>query len=366
MMPQASYRIGGELEIGPEQLAAPVLRHSLTLPKPFLLWADTGRSAIHLALQEIIRQGGKKQAWLPAYCCPSVIAPFAALGFAIRFYSMGTDLQSPAGLPPKLADGETFLFIHYFGFRNKPIIDWLNSVPRNDGAFVLEDCVQASLNSNVGDIGDYAFTSYRKFLAQPDGALLGSNAPCESQLGEADEAFVSGRFVGKLLRPFAPDEAFLHLFDETEKRLDAVTRPAGISWLSGYLMERTDIPAIRHKRRKNWEGMHQRLARMNPDGKWLTPLFKELLDEGETPLGLPVLVHNGRRDKLRNYLRSKSIYCPVHWLLDHLSQQPNDLFTAENSLSSSMLTLPIDQRLGADALDYFVECIKDFFIVQST
>lgn len=365
-MPQQSCRIGGELEIGPEQLAAPVLRHKLTLPKPFLLWADTGRSAIYLALREIIRRGGKKQAWLPAYCCPSVIAPFAALGFVIRFYSMGPDLQSPAGLPQNLDDGETFLFIHYFGFRNKPIIDWLNSVPGNDAVFVLEDCVQASLNSNVGDVGDYAFTSYRKFLAQPDGALLASNTLCESQLGKADEAFVSGRFVGKLLRQFAPDEMFMHLFEETEKRLDAAIHPAEISWLSGYLMERTDIPAICQARRKNWEEMHQRLANENLTEKWLTPLFKESLGKGETPLGLPVLVHNDQRDKLRNYLRTKSIYCPIHWPLDHLAQQQKDLFPAENSLSSSMLTLPIDQRLGADAMDYFVECIKDFFIAQST
>lgn len=353
------------MEIGLDQLASPVLGHKLTLPKPALLWTDTGRSAIYLALQEIIRQGGKKQAWLPAYCCPSVIAPFAALGFAVRFYSMGPDLRSPTGLPQNLDNGETFLFIHYFGVRNEPIIDWLKSVPERDRAFVLEDCVQASLNDNVGDVGEYAFTSYRKFLAQPDGALLASKAPCAGQIGKADEAFVSGRFVGKLLRPFAPDEVFLHLFAETEERLDASLHPAGMSWLSTYLMERTDIPAICQTRRKNWEGMHQRLARENLMGKWLTPLFEKMLDEGETPLGLPVLVHNGQRDKLRSYLRTKSIYCPIHWPLDHLAQQNQDLFLAELSLSSSMLTLPIDQRLGAGALDYFVECIKEFFIAQT-
>ena len=366
MTAQLSYRIGGELEIGVEQFSAPVLQHDLTLPKPCLLWTDTGRSAIYLALQEIIRQGGKKQAWLPAYCCPSVVAPFVELEYEIRFYSMGAYLQTPSGLPPSLSAGEIFLFIHYFGFRNDSIITWLNSVPGRRDAFVLEDCVQASLNSNVGDVGEYAFTSYRKFLAQPDGALLASNVPNKCILGMPDEAFVSGRLVAKLLRKFAQDDVFMHLISETEKRLDAATQPAVASWVSRYLIARTDIAAVRQARKNNWVGMHQRLASENLIGKWLTPLFCESLDDGCVPLGLPVLVHNRLRDDLRNYLRQKNIYCPIHWALEHLSQHPDGLFLAEMDIGSSILTLPIDQRLGTDALDYFVECIKDFFITQST
>lgn len=355
------YRIGGELEIDLEQLDAPVFRDCLSLPKPYLLWTDTGRSAIYLALQEIKRNGSGKFAWLPAYCCSSVVTPFIAQGFVIRFYSMGADLKSPCGLPSSLPDGAVFLFIHYFGFKNKPIIDWLADVPRNGRVFILEDCVQASLNDNVGETGDYAFTSYRKFLAQPDGALLASNAPCPSRLSKPDEAFVSGRVVGKLLRAFSQKENFIGLITETEHRLDVTPRPAAISWVSNYLMQRTDIVSIRQARRKNWSEISHRLVKQGLIGRWLTPLFTEQLDEGGIPLGFPVVVHREKRNSLRNHLRSKNIYCPVHWPLDHLATQDSGSFVPERTLSLSMLTLPIDQRLGSDSIGYFVECIKEFF-----
>lgn len=361
MTPGRSYRIGGEQEIDLEQFDAPVFEHCLSLPKPFLLWTDTGRSAICLALQEIKHNGCGKLAWLPAYCCSSVVAPFIAQGFVIRFYSMGADLKSPCGLPSNLPDGAVFLFIHYFGFRNEAIIDWLADVPRNGAVFILEDCVQASLNGNVGETGDYAFTSYRKFLAQPDGALLASNTPCTSRLSTPDETFVSGRAVGKLLRSFSQKEDFLGLITETEHRLDTNHRPAAISWLSNYLMQRTDIAFIRQARQKNWSEISHRLVKQGLIGKWLTPLFTEQLDDGGVPLGFPVLVHGGKRDPLRNHLRSKNIYCPVHWPLDHLSPQEGGSFFPERTLSLSMLTLPIDQKLDSDSIDYFVECIKDFF-----
>lgn len=366
MMQRQTYRIGGELEIGPEQLDAPVSGQEPSLPKPYQQWVDTGRSAIHLALQDVMRRGGQKQAWLPAYCCPSVVAPFIESGIAICFYSMGADLGTPSGLPPSLSAGEIFLFIHYFGFRNEAIVSWLDSVPGRQDAFVLEDCVQASLNSNVGETGDYAFTSYRKFLPQPDGALLASNMPCEHHLAMPDEAFVSGRLIGKLLRGFDRSESFMALFSETEKRLDEALRPASMSWASRYLMDRTDTRKIGKTRRQNWKWLHQRLARADLPGKRLTPLFGEALDEGCVPIGLPVLVHNGLRNDLREYLRSGNIFCPVHWDLGHIAQQQQALLTADRDVGNSILTLPIDQRLGPDELDYFSDSIKTFFLGRPT
>ena len=209
-----TFRIGGEIEISPASLAVPPFAWTPALPKPHTTWVNTGRSALYLALLEIIRRGGTRRAWLPAYVCGSLVAAFNALDFELTFYPVGRRLDDPT-FPDEIAKGDTFIYVHYFGHANNAVVDWLKQAHYQGNFFVIEDCVQASLNVDVGAMGDFAITSYRKFLPQPDGALLGSNSPIEEPaLLEPDEAFISAKFLGKLLRHQADQhqETFLALF----------------------------------------------------------------------------------------------------------------------------------------------------------
>jgi len=49
----------------------------------------------------------------------------------------------------------------------------------------------------------------------------------------------------------------------------------------------------------------------------ITPLFSQVEDD-DIPLFLPVLVKDGKRDALKNYLIQHDIYCPVHWPISEL------------------------------------------------
>jgi hypothetical protein len=223
--------------------------------------------------------------------------------------------------------------------------------------FAIEDCVQASLTSNVGNNGDYAVTSFRKFGYQPDGALLGSRTLLPKiDLQDSDESFVSQKLLGKILRyQEAPDELYLDLLEGSERRLTGNCSPRRTSWVSSYLMERTDFSYIAMARRRNWEYFDHQLQ--HDDTELVCPLFGEIKD-GEVPLGYPVIVAQGFRDQLRMFLKERRVFCAVHWLFG--AEQEGSGWTADALLSRNLLTIPIDQRMNAKSLDYVAACIRQF------
>lgn len=354
---KTEYQLGGEFSISVQDLTGPLITSKLDLPnKRNQLYLDTGRSAIYVALLSIIAEGGKREAWLPRYCCKSVLLPFLKLGFKINLYSLGSDLRSPSNLPAQL-DGATFLFIHYFGKNNQVILDYLDTMKDHQVFYVIEDCVQALLNSNLGT-HDYIIYSYRKFCPQPDGALLLSDYPLDkAKILPPNEAFVSQRLIGKLMRDTGDPGSFLDLFEQAEEMIDNLICPREMSWVSQYLLQRTDLSTISKKRRENFHNLIKLLRERVFFNELIHPLF-DSLNYNEVPIGLPVIVKPLYRNKLRAFLISKQIYCPVHW---DLEGEERVIGEEELLLSHSLLTLPIDQRIDSSALAYLVEKISDFF-----
>jgi hypothetical protein len=345
--------LGGELELRIEDLAIdPGLATDLPgFGAPCESWLDTGRSALAVAARDILRRGGRPVAWIPAYGCDAVGAPFRDQGFAIRHYSVGLGLQSIDAEP---ATGDTFLFIHYFGHRNRAAIA---RVPawRADAVHVVEDCAQAGLSEGVGTHGDYAVSSLRKLLPLPDGALLASQLPLSFEAAESDEEFIDAKVAGKLLRGArAPADTYLRLFEHAESRLRPA-HPRRMSWLAMQLLRGMDLGRVRERRCRNWRFLFDAL-RSTPALEGVEPLLPSL-DDGDVPLGLPVRVPRGQRDALRRHLAGHEIYCPIHWPLEHV---PAHEFVAERSLSTSVLTLPLDQRYDVAQLARIVDALQSF------
>ena len=72
---------------------------------------------------------------------------------------------------------------------------------------------------------------------------------------------------------------------------------------------------------------------------FLTPLIKDFSGPG---IVFPLRVNLKHRDPLREYLKSKGIFCPVHWPI--LQSQMPQLGKSSILLSKEILGLPIDQR----------------------
>jgi hypothetical protein len=200
--------------------------------------------------------------------------------------------------------------------------------------------------------------SYRKFFPQPDGALLASDFPLDSDtLAPADEAFVSRRLIGKLIRGEGDADLSLSLFARAEEIIDSSICPREMSCLSHYLLARTDFAAIARKRRANYFYLVHALKQVALEYDLIHPLFNSL-EDNEVPLGLPVVINPVYRNRLRNFLISQQVYCPVHWPLE---AEESISWKDELELSRSLLTLPLDQRLDYAALDYLVERLSQFF-----
>ncbi len=355
--PLVHFLLGGEFPLDVSDFLAPEMETPLPSPqKKNYLHLDTGRSAIYIALLSIIQQGGKREAWLPRYCCPSVLMPFQRLGFSLHFYAQGLDLTGAPDLPVDL-DGDTILFIHYFGKTNQAMLDWLEKENEPHKCFIIEDCVQALLNSQLGN-QDFAVYSYRKFLPQPDGALLSSNYPLPAdEILPANENFVSTKLIAKLIRPDGDANGHLDLFNQAESIINHAISPRHMSSLSHYLLARTKFDFIAQKRRANFYYLLNLLTQSGLINELIKPLLAEL-DQHEVPLGLPVRVAPSCRDELRAFLIGHKIYCPIHWSLDLTASQgwKNELL-----LSRSLLTLPLDQRIDESALNYMVNIICEFF-----
>lgn len=352
----SALRAGGELEFDLETCARrTAIDPSTRFGARACLWTDTGRSALLLAANAIAGNGGRRRAWLPAYSCASVAQPFLQAGFELRYYAVGADLGAASSALPQPERGDTLLYIHYFGLRNRRLAQAVPAL-RASGVWVIEDCAQAGLGAQTGGGGDFTVTSFRKLLPVTDGAALlaDSAAGLEASrrnLAPADEAFVSARALGKLLRAGSDDaQGFLPLFEWTERRLDGPIVPRHRSWISEWMLHRLDWDLAARSRRGNWRALADGLAAAALGGL-VSPIFGELAED-EVPLGFPVRVAGGRRDALRRSLAQAQVYCAVHWPLDHVGGA--GAFREERELAASILTLPIDQRMDGAHIGHVV------------
>ena len=88
-------------------------------------------------------------------------------------------------------------------------------------------------------------------------------------------------------------------------------------------------------------------------GDFVFTSFRKYLSvpDGVSPLAFPVRVARGARDRIRRDLASARVFCPVHWPLP--PGVAGD-YPASARLSAEMLSLPVDQRYDADAMDELV------------
>lgn len=347
--------IGGEMEIYPSAFGLS--------PKGFVwpgfgktttLRCDTGRSAFILALRDWKkRSGGLGRVWLPDYLCSSMAGAVLSEGFPLLNYQ-----DQPGACefrsPPLPIEGDIVVIVHYFGLVNRNALDWLQSCSSRNWN-VLEDCVQAPYSLGVGQVGDYVITSLRKWWPAPDGAVLCSDMELlEIKLGCPNENFIGPRLAAQLLKGASGNESlYLDWIQRSEECLENVD-PSKPSWISQTLLDGVNVPKDLARRLENWHAINHYISLAQSESFGVIPLY-ETLPEGTFPLVFPIRVVGGKRDRLRSWLVSRKIYCPIHW---HLPD------TASNSallLSGEMLGLPIDQRYNRRDMRRVVEMLVRFF-----
>ena len=346
-------KFGGDFELTKNNFNNNNQKTSNLFKKPFVYYLDTGRSAIKISLEKNIKKSSIKKAWIPYFICETVIRPFIELGFDIEYYGMGEKLDNPRGLPNKL-NNCVFLFTHYFGKSNVPILKYIEQCA-DESVVIIEDCVQSCLSKNTGTKGDYLIHSLRKSLPVPDGAILESNTELDLSISKPNEEFISNKLISKLLKGFniENDEEYLFYYKKGEELLDSKIIPREMSAFSKYIFSNLNLNDIHKKRIKNWLALNEFFNKSSLNTTSLVSVYQN--DKNiNIPLTYPVKIQNEQRAKILQHLREQKVYCAIHWKLPKTN---NKILLEDYKLSKEIFSIPIDQRLSTDDINSLINIL---------
>ena len=298
-----------------------------------------GRHCV-IALLEVLGPKPKRRLWIPSFFCFEVAKSWSQW-FNVNVYRDDPRWPEPdwRSLSPDPCD--IVIAVNYFASREAdPWDDW----HQRKSCILVEDHSHDPLSEwALTSQADYVFSSLRKTLPIPDGAVLwspmknrlprprmsstvpGANQKLSAMLWKAE--YLQGAGGPKL------KQKYLSLLRRSEIKLDAC-RLVGTSsftrkYISGGVPERW-----RMRRARNVRYLVQELK----DWPIACPLFSTW-PEGAVPLALVLVFRSaGERDRYRSMLSFHDVYCPIHWVGGHTA------FPEERDLSSRILTVPSDQR----------------------
>ena len=315
-------------------------------------WTISGRSAFMQILCHL-KAKGIAHIHLPAYLCESLLQPVRALGMDYSFYRVDRQLVAHPNPPPESA----VLLIHYFGWIN-PATKELRTRSGND-IYLIEDPSQAMLSdwSAPKSKESLVLLSMRKLGPVPLGGWCNVESYATEPSIEA-QAIMWRSIAARLAKGLyltntegeidpATEEFYLSGFQATESFLDGSADIFLLPKIVKELIAGIDWQKISERRRSNWHTLHDLL-----DG--CVEAVHDALPNDVVPLGY--VVRADTRDSLRASLAKRRIFCPIHWPMPLEIPQESFAEAAENS--RRFLTIPIDQRYGAEDMQHVANVIK--------
>lgn len=329
------------IEIGSEfWLEQPVLQSVADRDGVYTL---SGRTAIDVILQEVMRTRKVRGVMMPAWCCDSMIAPFAHRNIRVDFYDVcHTDFT----------DNTDVLYVtNYFGYENTLSLETVKRF-KSKGAVILYDRTHSFLMDDDPylAVADYSFASIRKWMGVIGGAVVEGVkdvtlrpcpylAPKETAMRMKQSYMEGDNTVDK--------QEFLNLYGEFGHHLAEDYRDYAMDDLSYAIYKATDIEALKAQRRTNAQYLHKHLKSVQ---------FMYNLTDKAVPLFVPVQFENKeQRDAVRRKLIEAEIYCPIHW--PKPAQIPADFDV--NKIYDAELSLICDQRYTTDDLAKMVAVINE-------
>jgi hypothetical protein len=302
---------------------------------------------------------------LPSYLCPTILDVLEAGGLQYSFYrvheNLTIDIQD---LQRKASDQQAIYFINYFGFPQPAAVAQCLQSLQQQGRLLVEDNAQAGFMDH--HLGDLTFNSIRKLCPQDGGYLqtrfdlsgiLAGYGGCLNRRLPVIRAY-RHKLRAYLLESAGDFEELEELFRLSERYYLSDEVIEG-DQQERYQIEHMDWEGIRQKRRENYRFLLEHLAGI-PN---IQPIFPDL-PPAVMPMGLPVYVQGGMRDRVYQEMGNASIGLVIHW--EELLHDPR---TNENSavvdMASRMLTINCDQRSSEKQLEYMIDKLSQA-IARST
>lgn len=308
----------------------------------------SGRGALSLLLDQVNPR--VKKALLPSYICDSVILPFEKAGYELNYYDVDKYFR-PIDIE-FIKNSNTGIFLHmgYFGFQTNEVLSDTISSLKSKSIIVIEDVTHTLFSDHNRPIdNDFVIGSIRKWFGTPGGGFLASYKIMNCELFDDTSDFINLREIS-LHRKFeymnsrdkSMKSSYLSGFKTAEQILDEDIKTYKIDQTSEMIIKSLDNKWLQNSRKRNYEFLVDQLSGLNE----IEVIFSNL-ENDIIPMFFPIYIKRNR-DKLRQSLIEKEIYCPVHWPIP--KQLNGCLNGATKNVYDSILSIPCDQRYQIEDL----------------
>ncbi|HOF17157.1 MAG TPA: hypothetical protein PLF32_07585 [Bacteroidales bacterium] len=333
--------IGGEPYYSPAMLFTKAKNNfktelKISYPDKYLTFTYGGYYSLRIILEHL-NFNKNEIVLLPSYLCPTILIPFKEYGINYQFYKIKEDLSiHTIDLQNKITKNvKAVFFINYFGFDLQEETKSLLLDTQHKGIVLIQDIVQAFYLPKECILGDYAFTSFRKFFPV-EGSFILSKNKIDNSIKTFHKKYFTHKLAGRFYRyahyTFGIRESFfLNAFNKANNAY-YVNKHMGFTRYDEYILNRMDLNKDKQLRKNNYSLLLENFKDI--------ALFKALPDN-IYPLAFPILIKE--RDKIRKALFKVNIYCPIHWILsDEVVEME---FEECLDLSKNILSIPINNQM---------------------
>lgn len=279
----------------------------------------SGRTALDLIVEDILKTRGAASVYLPSYCCHTMIEPFVSHNIRVEFYNV---YFSNNGINADFNENnecDIIYLLDYFGFKN-PETAYFAETQKNK--IIIYDATHSVFCKNHNfSAYDYVFASFRKWFGVnaafcskksvwkyfPELCENSEYVSVRNRCFDQKALYMSGENIDKSL--------FLEGFAKAENMLEHDYAGYSADEASLRILGGADIEYIRNRRRANAQML---IKGINGMGSSIAASPYAKINENDCPLFVPFKILPDKRESLRAFLIDSEIYLPVHWPLSPL------------------------------------------------
>lgn len=320
----------------------------------------SGRCGILCALEDWKPGDLKRVAYVPAYTCGTVLAPYVKAGYRLKFYEVDRTM-TPVWDSSVLDEISVLNLCGYYGFSTYDR-EFVQKC-REKGICILQDTTHSILSlDGIAPEADYIAGSMRKWIGVPSGGFLikrqGRLAPAllpfhQEHLEMRRTAMQTKKRY--LEAPESMPETEMEQAAATFRQAELLLRQMFDCYESDPESVRimTHFPVERHRqiRRRNY----QRLSDAFPKSPACIPVFPDL-DGAAVPSHFTVFAED--RHELQLFLESRGIHTTAYWAQNpwvELSDYPQAQY-----IYGHVLSLPCDQRYTPEDMERIAYAVEEF------
>ncbi|MDR1428810.1 MAG: hypothetical protein LBI85_00845 [Spirochaetaceae bacterium] len=322
----------------------------------------SGRCAIYYCLLDLMPGDTKRTAYLPAYTCETVVAPYKKAGYRLLFYDVSPENLIPRFDQKVIPDISVLGLCGYYGFSFYDR-DFVARCVKS-GVTVIQDITHSVFSAGgIETMADYNAGSFRKWMGIASGGIaVKRKGKFGLPLLPAEEEHLRGRLACFAERERvvnrsggASEERVETLFWETEMRLRSMFDAYASDSPSEEIIGNFPYEDIIRKRRNNYAA----ILAASPFSAGVKPVFP-VLDEGVCPSHMSL--YSPDRDAAQEFLARRGIGSTFYWPFH--GEAGLDDFPGTRYICDHIYSVPIDQRYTNRDMDLICKALRELGEVQ--